>query len=150
MSAKFTFGVIFDINDKDVTISASDLSSIAKNGVKFDLDEPIDLGTVGQIDTFIEQDLKITGVDVPSADNFPAPLNTIVNKLEQLDISIDRFKLDVPPKGQTGQTGTQYALQMSAKWQKNDGIDLGVATVKGGAFGVTNIASAPATASEES
>lgn len=134
--ATFSFGMVFEINGTPVPISTADIEKIKNSGVKFELSNPVVLGSFSNLITWIDQKF---GVKFPT-DTGVTWLDDIVKKVIEMEFTVTVFKLDVPGKDRTDDP-TRYALEIAGQFLGEPltipGFDF--IGVRGGVFGVTNI-----------
>lgn len=131
---KLVFGIVLDINGEDVGISTNDISKAKQQGIEFTLPEPVDVGTIENFETWFSAKF---GVNIPSPENLPAPLDQVVKDLTNLDLGVDAFHIKIPPS-ESADKQKKYTLRMHLTWSKEHEIDLEVFKIKGAVFGVTN------------
>lgn len=76
-----------------VPVSTDDIANAKTNGIEFTLPAPVDLGTLDDFAAWFKTQFNI---DLPSADQLPAPLDSIMGKLTTLDVAVDQFHIKVP------------------------------------------------------
>lgn len=135
-ATKLVFGLNFDLHGTMVPVSTDDISKMKTEGIDFTLPEPVDLGTLNDFTAWFN---KQFGVNIPSADQLPAPLDKIIGKLATLDVAVEQFHIKVPGTASKDQNKL-FTLAMSAIWPDGEGIDLipGVLSIQGAVFGATN------------
>jgi hypothetical protein len=134
---KLVFGIVVDVNGTEVPISTDDIDGYEDNGFKFELPQPVELGSFQDLFTWLSSNF---GVEVPSAANLPDPLDKMVGAVETLVFSVDQLAFQIPGKNQEGKP-TTYNLRISGSWDQAKPIipGLEVLKLKGGVFGVTNM-----------
>lgn len=136
-SNKLVFGIVVDVNGTEVPISTDDIGDYVNNGFKFELPQPVHLGSFQDLFNWLSTNF---GVNIPPASNLPSPLSDMVNAIETLVFSVDQLAFQIPGKNQTGQN-TTYNLRISGSWDQAKPIipGINVLKLKGGVFGVTNM-----------
>ena len=131
---KATFGIVVDVNGKQITVPASDISNFASKGIEFDLPEPVEVGNYADLSSFLKDKL---GVSLPDLKELPSPFTGVGDKIAETKVSVKKFHIKVPSK--TAQRPNQYTLSMSAEWPgETSPLQVGPITIKGFTFGVTN------------
>lgn len=134
---KLVFGIVVDVNGTEVPISTDDIGDYVNNGFKFELPQPVELGSFQDLFDWLKNNF---GVEVPPATSLPNPLNDMVGAIETLVFSVDQLAFQIPGKNQEGKP-TTYNLRISGSWDQAKPIipGLEVLKLKGGVFGVTNM-----------
>lgn len=134
---KLVFGIVVDVNGTEVPISTDDIGDYVNNGFKFELPQPVELGSFQDLFDWLKTNF---GVEVPPATSLPNPLNDMVGAIETLVFSVDQLAFQIPGKNQEGKP-TTYNLRISGSWDQAKPIipGLEVLKLKGGVFGVTNM-----------
>ncbi|CAD0325934.1 hypothetical protein [Xanthomonas hortorum] len=135
-STHLVFGLNFNLHGTMVPVSTDDIANAKTNGIEFTLPAPVDLGTLDDFAAWFKTQFNI---DLPGADQLPAPLDSIMSKLTTLDVAVDQFHIKVPGTASPDQS-TLYTLAMSAVWPDGQGIPLipGVLSIEGAVFGASN------------
>jgi hypothetical protein len=135
----FSFGLVFDIKGVPVPISAADISRLKEQGLRFELPNPVQLGSFDDLIGWLENKFSVT---FPSTEELPTWLKDIIDKITSMTFTVTIFKLNIPKQGAT--EGMRYALEITGVFPEEplklsiEGFDF--LTITGGAFGVTNIA----------
>ncbi len=126
------FGLILNINGVEVAISANPKKA-AEEGMTFNLDaEDKDLGTISELIDWFNTNF---GVNIPKGDDLPYPLGDAIGKIETLNFTINKLKMDLPTKG-----NKQYDFKFSAAWPEGQAQTIvGQLALQGGSFSATNI-----------
>lgn len=134
---KLVFGIVVDVNGTEVPISTDDIGDYVNNGFKFELPQPLELGSFQDLFTWLSSNF---GVEVPPATNLPPPLSDMVLAIETLVFSVDQLAFQIPGTNQKGKP-TTYNLRISGSWDQSKQIIPGIDALKlkGGVFGVTNM-----------
>ena len=134
---KLVFGIVVDVNGTEVPISTDDIGDYKNNGFKFELPQPVHLGSFQNLFGWLKDNFD---VEIPPATNLPDPLNDMVGAIETLVFSVDQLAFQIPGKNQEGKP-TTYNLRISGSWDQAKPIipGLEVLKLKGGVFGVTNM-----------
>lgn len=133
--AHATFGIVVDVNGKELTLAASDLSNLTTQGIEFELPAKVEVGTYGDLSKFVKDNLK---VNLPDLETLPSPFAEIGDQIAKLTVSIEKFHIKVPKKTTTDQETNHYTLRMFAEWKNDSAPKIGPISVKGFRFGVTN------------
>ncbi|MEU3454686.1 hypothetical protein ABZ671_13930 [Micromonospora sp. NPDC006766] len=138
MTTTATAGLVLNIDGKEVLLAPRDVSDALKKGARYTLAERVSLGTPGELVHFLEGNFGASGFSVPS---LPAPLDSIAGKLANLNVSIEKFDLTIPPskddKGVDLPEGTRketsFTIGMAAVWSDDEMVNLipGKLAVKG-------------------
>jgi hypothetical protein len=133
-SASVRFGIILDINGTSVPISSGDLANARANGVEFNLQNPIDLGSIKQFETWVSDKF---GVSLPSASDLPPPLDAVVNAITNMEITVEKAHIKVP--GTASVNGTvQYTLETNGTFMPEISLIDGKLGIQGLVFGFSN------------
>lgn len=133
------FGIILEINGKDVAIEPSKaITDFKKNGVTYNLNDRVEIGTANDLKAFLDT-LAPDVPDLPKANDYPTPLDTVFNKLTKLHLAVEKLELKVPPSLKadnspiTPAQPTTFTLKLSATWADNDKVSLieGKLAIKG-------------------
>lgn len=132
------FGVNLTLNGTPVPIVADSLADIRKNGFKFELPQPVYLGTPDDFIAWIDSTFSVDLASILNPENLPGPIKDVVEKLLKVEITIVEAKVSVPGVEDTAGV-TTYKLLISAKFP-GDGIPLipgsTVLMLNGGSAGV--------------
>ena len=143
----FSFGIVFDIKGTPVPISTPDINKLKEQGVKFELPNPVVLGSIADLINYIETTFE---VNFPDTDSLPDWLKNIIDKVASMVFTVNVLKLELPAQaasegnGEGNGEGVLYALEIAGAFpgtplQPLPGFPLGI---QGGVFGATNIAPA--------
>lgn len=139
----FSFGIVFDIKGTPVPISTPDINKLKEQGVKFELPNPVVLGSIADLINYIETTFE---VNFPDTENLPTWLKDIIDKVASMVFTVNVLKLELPAQTATAGNGegVLYALEIAGAFpgtplQPLPGFPLGI---QGGVFGATNIAPA--------
>ena len=137
-NTKLVFGIIVEVNGTEVPISTDNIKDYQTKGFDFELPQPIHLGSFKDLFAWLKDNF---GVEVPSADNLPSPLNDMVNALTELVFTVEQLAFHIPGKQSPATDKRTYKLRMAAAWSEAKEIipGLKVLKLKGGVFGVTNM-----------
>ncbi len=133
-TASVRFGIILDINGTSVPISSGDLANARANGVEFNLQNPIVLGSIEQFETWVSNKF---GVTLPSADDLPSPLNSVVSAITNMQITVEKAHIKVP--GTASSDGNvQYTLETNGTFMQEISLIDGKLAIQGLVFGFSN------------
>jgi hypothetical protein len=135
---EFIFGVTFDLNGTAVPVTAKDITNAKENGLTLALPGPVELGSFKN--NFRPWFEKQFGVKIPDSAELPKVLAEVVNKLEEVVVTVYEAKIEVvgEKKEKEGKESL-YTLVITAKWPEGQGVPLipGVLEIEGVAFGVS-------------
>lgn len=130
MTTNVNFGVILEINGEDVAIEPPKaITDAKKNGVEFSLPRRVEVGTAEDLTTFITT-LTDDSFSLPTAEDFPSPLDSAYEKLVSLNLAVEELYLKVPPSLNADGTPitptrpTTFNLGLSATWSDDDTVVL--------------------------
>jgi hypothetical protein len=136
----FYMGVVFELNGREVSLEPlTPINYIDKTGLECRLDEPVELGEIGEnLATILETVgadsstiFKVKDPEPPDGEDkfernaqgklivkdsikdIPV-VGEIVETLLEADVTIEQFYVKIPPKGAT--TPVRYTIGMSAVW----------------------------------
>lgn len=134
---KMIFGIVVEINEKQVPISTDDLSDLKKNGLHFTLPEPVTLGSFTDLSDWLDKNF---GVSIPDGTDLPDPLDKLVGAIKTLEFKVEQLAIKIPGTDNKTEKRT-YQLRLSGAWNEAHDIipGLDVLQIKGGIFGVTNM-----------
>jgi hypothetical protein len=96
MAITTTGGLILSINGNDVTVSpTAALGDVKKTGASYSLPERVAVGTAADFGTFLSDSFGAPAL--PGKDSFPAPLDSVYEKLTQLTLNLEKFSIKIPP-----------------------------------------------------
>ncbi len=138
-SNKLVFGIVIDVNGTEVPISTDSIGNYVTNGFDFKLPQPVHLGSFDDLFKWLSDNF---GVTVPSPSDLPEPLSDMVGAITSLVFSVDQLALHVPGKNAPSSDKVTYNLRISGSWDEAKPIIPGVNVLKlkGGVFGVANMA----------
>jgi hypothetical protein len=110
-TTNLVFGIVFEINGKQVPISTADVADAVKNGFEFTLPGPVDLGTIADLNTWLNTQW---GVPVVDPSTWPDVLKNVWNKAVSLDFTVAELHVKVPPKGSSDPV--QFTFGMTGTW----------------------------------
>jgi hypothetical protein len=87
------FGIILNINGKSVPVTSGDVGSAIKNGVEFTLQDPLELGTIEQFESWVSGKFS---VNLPQAKDLPTPLDSVVGAITGMHITVEKAHVKVP------------------------------------------------------
>jgi hypothetical protein len=132
------FGVVLVLNGQQVPISGI-IGDIQTKGFKFNLPQPVTIGSPADFLGWLDQTFGTTLKTTLNPANLPAPLANLVNQLLNLEISVIKADINIPPQSSTD--SVTYTIELSAAFSGN-GIQLipgsNVLLLQGGVAGVTN------------
>jgi len=100
-------GATFNVNGTDVTLNTGDINKLGKEGFRFELTEPVTLGTVNEFLNW----LKTGPLKLPIPDINWDGLPSVFKKVPDLEVIITVFKLDT--KAKTFAVGVTFSLPES-------------------------------------
>jgi len=132
-------GIILSINGTDVALGPKDVSDALKKGASYELSAPIAVGSAQDLSTFLTDQFGAPAL--PPASSFPAPLDSVYNKVTNLVLTVDKFKVVVPPSQNAdgtpippaNQKATSFSIGISAVWPPGQEVSLipGKLAIKG-------------------
>jgi hypothetical protein len=128
-----SFGVILDVNGTPVPIDTGNIKNALKGGVDFELQQPVDLGS---IDDFMKWANATWGVPVLDPNSLPAPLNTVVGDMTGMDVTIEKLHVHVPAPDD--KTGVQYTFLANGSLAQPVQLIDGKLAIDGFVFGFSN------------
>lgn len=126
-ATSLTIAATLDYKGKPIPISSGDLASIQKNGIIFNLEEPIELGTLTEFIQwlhekfgvpFTEKDVKALGEKIPETPEFLKSLKDAYNRFMEGQISITELLI------KTEQKIYAFGATMSLLDDKGNGLEL--------------------------
>jgi hypothetical protein len=93
------------VNGTQVPIDTGSIQNALTGGVDFTLQQPVELGSIND---FMKWANATWGVPVLDPNSLPAPLNTVVEEMTGIDVTIEKLHLHVP--GSSDKTGVQYTF----------------------------------------
>ncbi len=105
-------GIIVQINGQDLKLWKTDAKGALEKGVDYKLEKAFNLG---QLKTFKEWVTNTAHIPLPTATDFPPPLEQIVGALDNTDIEILEAEVHLPPKQSgTNKKKPDWALTLKA------------------------------------
>lgn len=132
MSVNTNYGVILGINGRDVPLAPKDIKNGGTNGYSYELAEPIRVGSIQSLSGFLTTQFD-GAVTLPSTDLLPDKLKNafdkVFNKFLALEMTVNRFKLTVPPKQPDGTAAkdlktASLSAGISATWPAGQDVEL--------------------------
>jgi hypothetical protein len=130
------FGVILDVNGKSVPVTSGDLGSAKAKGVEFTLQEPI---VLGPIQDFINWVTPKFGVSVPKSSDLPTPLNSVVDAITGMVITVEKAHVKVP--GSASKDPVGVTLEVNGTFTPEIVLIQDKLGIQGMVFGFSNEAS---------
>ncbi|ELX09340.1 hypothetical protein Jab_2c14060 [Janthinobacterium sp. HH01] len=135
-SATACFGVILDVNGSAVPVSTTDISNVKKNGAEFTLQTPIALGSIDKFEKWAQDKFNVS---LPTAADFPPPLNTVVGAITGMEITVEYAHIKIPPATTTTpDPAVAYTLQVNGQLPDEISLIPNVLGIAGFVFGVSN------------
>jgi hypothetical protein len=124
-------GLVLLINGEVVTLKPSDANSPDRvaNGATYELTDPVEIGSAADLNTFLSNQFGVNAL--PAADTFPSPLDQVYGKLADLVLSVEQFKLNIPPKA--ANKSPTFTIGLAAEWKAGEEVSLidGKLAIKG-------------------
>jgi hypothetical protein len=133
MTTKVTPGVVLSLNNTEFSLSPDNMPGPGE-AFSFTLENPVDVGTPGDLATFIST--SFGGAALPDLSTLPSPLDTIAQRIASLDIVIEQFDLKMPAtKDASGAPVTpapvnSYSVGLAGSWPDAP-ISVGPLKIKG-------------------
>ncbi len=133
MTTTVTPGVVLSINDTEISLTPNSLPGKGQ-AISFSLPKPVDVGTPGDLATFIST--SFGGGALPDFSDLPSPLDGIATRIANLDIVVEQFDLNMPAtKDANGAPITNpgpntYTVGLAGSWP-GDPISVGPLKIKG-------------------
>lgn len=130
------FGVLIKIGDKTVPVSGELLSQAKTSGVNMELQEPLQLGSLGDLEKAVGLNSGTFSSSFASLPKVLAdPLSKFTDTLEQMVWTVEKAHLKVPGEGDT--SGVKYTLEVNGEFTPSFKI-LDILEIVGVVFGATN------------
>lgn len=125
-------GVVLELNNTEFSLTPESFPGGGQT-VSFSLPAPVDIGTPGDLATFISN--SFGAGTLPDFSSLPAPLSGIASRIAALDITLEQFDLTVPGnKDAQGNTVTPgpntYTVGLAGTWHDAP-IEIGPLKIKG-------------------
>ncbi len=122
------FGIILLVNGKDVPLTPQAVAGAAQdlkaNGMQLELSERLELGSLeGGIDSLVQIFDNSFYLD-KLQDKLPEPVDGVVAKLTDLELTIEEFKLVIPGTAITPKPPVSYTIGMSFMWGAGEEVML--------------------------
>ena len=131
------FGIILDVNGSSVPITSGDIATAVQQGVEFTLQNPVELGTINEFETWVSGQF---GVNLPTADSLPSPLDKVVGAITDMKITVEKAHVKVPGT-QSTQKSVGVTLEVNGTFQPEINLIEGKLGIQGMVFGFSNEAS---------
>lgn len=128
------FGVILDINGSPVPITSGMLSEAKKKGVEFELQSPIDLGSLDEFREWVNEKFKVS---LPASEDLPSPLDKVVGAITGMQITVEKAHVKVPGSESTEKT-VLVLLEVNGTFQPEISLIDGKLGIQGMVFGFSN------------
>jgi hypothetical protein len=128
-----SFGIILDVNGTQVPIDTGSIGNALKGGVDFQLQQPVDLGSIND---FMKWAHDEWGVPVLDPNALPAPLNTVVGDMTGMDVTIEKLHVHVPAPDD--KTGVKYTFLANGTLAQPVQLIDGKLAIDGFVFGFSN------------
>jgi hypothetical protein len=132
------FGVLLDINGQTVPLSgdlvratAGSVAAAASQGVDLTLQNPVKLGSIHSFEKWTSAQF---GISLPGTDDLPSVLQPVVDKLANMEVTVEYAHLNISG---TDVSGVKYTLEANGLFDTPISV-FGLFDIKGIVFGVSN------------
>jgi hypothetical protein len=129
-----------------VTLYASDLSNVAKEGMTFELPEgkTVSLGTLKKLLEWFNKAIPSANIPTEADKSWPEALKAILNGVLNVETKVTRFRFRQPPQDATGKyPDPEFKLALTGTAMDPDNLEVakpipfgGIFSVVGGGIGI--------------